>query len=181
MRYSTRYQKKTYPAGTFQFGKYSGQSLTESTDYSYLRWYFDNVDEAQQALIKPILEAQGYGFIQENGKAKAITPKAYWHMMNKDNLQDEARKFLEDHVEDFGIMKINKPITIEPTHNLDIAGKIKINEVTYVFPKTRYFDGITRPVIDGKMKHIRGRKLIITGYTTEDLTVHIKQFQIVKK
>lgn len=60
--HSKSWSKVSYPQGTFQFGKYSGAKIEESTDLSYLSWYFG---QTQCDYAKGILQYEGYTF-EEN-------------------------------------------------------------------------------------------------------------------
>lgn len=174
-------QRVHYPEGTFQFGKYAGRAYNACEDYGWVAWYYGQVGENEKEIIKPILEAQGWGFIPNIDEGeRVLNPKQYEYHLKKGELQDQARQYLEDNAEDAGFWKLRMPISIEPKRNLNLDGCITIGEITYKFPEVRKYDFCSQPILDGKAKQIKGKKITITVYEVDDLMVYVKEFKIEK-
>lgn len=175
-------QQTRYPEGKFQFGKYQGTSIADCTDHGYIWWYYNQLVPEKQNSIRSILEGMGFGFITEAGTEKLMTPDKYNYWLNREQYREEARQRMSENIEDLGLMKLNLPFSIYPTRNLSLEGKTRIDEITYVFSDYVRFGMSSLPCINGKYKHIKGRKLTITDYCyyPEELIVAVKEFTVEK-
>ena len=168
---------------TFRFGKYKYEKIDDS-DLNYLAWYWDNIDGEHREYVGKILEANGYEIrswksTYNNSENFYLVSPEELEMERKNN---EALNEIET--------KLNNSETIEfiPEYNPDDEGNCRIGDVIYHFNevKENWYNGFTYylPVVNGKQKRIKNKKLTVTKYTysrTENvITINIEEFIINK-
>lgn len=171
-------------ATKYLYGRYSGREINKVDDRDYLGWYYINIDdyihtisddffENHKKIVEQIL-VEKYDWVFENGKlyneyeyAMMIVAKKNIKEVLTKNKNHENLEFIAD-------------------SNIDCCGKIEINGVTYQFPKVVYHRfacySYYLPVLNGKSKHIKYKKIIVTDYecenTNSEILIKINNFKI---
>ena len=170
----------------FRFGKYKYQNIKETNDLNYTAWYWDQVDGDHKIFISGFLKKNGYeirSWISELDGQKV----AHQYLMSPEDLEKEKENNkIVNSLEE----KLNNGEIIEftPEYNPDMEGDIRIGDIIYHFNevKENWYNGFDYylPVVNGKQKRIKNKKLTITKYTysrTENvITINIEEFSINK-
>ena len=164
------------PNDCFQFGKYKGQKIADSTDYNYLAWYYDAAYcETEDGLVnaecvRVVLEPLGYSF-SDCGRY-CFDPETTKYRAERNKAIAEAMERVKSGNVDFIAEK-----------NLDYEGYIVANEIEYEFENYKvlnyagYEYGL--PTLKGKGKKIKGKKVVVTDFeVTGDLSVKVKDFRV---
>ena len=163
----------------FRFGKYKYQVI-DSTDINYLEWYWDQLPLGDHKdYVSSYLEGLGYEIRSwDNGNQYLMSPED----LENEKENNKIVNSLEE--------KLNNREIIEftPEYNPNIDGDIRVGDVIYHFNeiKENWYNGFEYylPVVNGKQKRIKNKKLAITKYTysiTENvITINIKEFIINK-
>ena len=163
----------------FRFGKYK-YNFINSTDVKYLEWYWNQLPLGDHKdYVSSYLEGLGYE-IRSWGDD-------HQYLMSPEALENEKEN---DRIVNSLEEKLNKGEIIEFTseRNPDMDGDIRIGNVIYHFNevKENWYHGFDYylPVVNGKQKRIKNKKLTITKYTysrTENIiTINIEEFIINK-
>lgn len=154
----------------YAYGKYSGQEINEVDDRDYLGWYYINMDdyihadsedffENHKKFVEQVLHEK-YDWVFENGKLYNEYEYAMM-IVAKKNINEVLTK-KENH----------ENLEFIADNNVDGYGKIEINGVNYQFSKVSHhsYAGYSYylPVLNGKSKRIRGKKIIVTDYECEN-------------
>ena len=170
---------------TFRFGKYKYEKIDDS-DLNYLTWYWDQIDGEHKEYVGKILEANGYEircWISEFSGQKV----AHQYLVSPEELKKEK---INAEVVDNLEKKLHNGETIEftPEYNPNEDGDVSIGNVTYHFNevKENWYNGFNYylPVVNGKQKRIKNKKLTISKYTYSRnenvITINIEEFIINK-
>lgn len=167
--------EKIYDFSLFMYGRHKGTKIEDCTDYSYMQWYRNNgcPDESKE-ILDSILVKNGYYLVDNN----IIDKYDYEKLMNE---KEEFNKTLDE------IKSGN--FSFIPESNLDETGEYCINSGLFlVFPelKEMSYQGYPYylPVLNGKAKRIKNKKVIITDCTIKKderfVNVIVNNFEIVK-
>ena len=165
----------------FRFGKYQYMHIDSNTDTNYIAWYWDQIyDTDHKEFVGSVLKSRGYEIRKwDSGSEYLMSPE---DLENERIAEANKNEVLEG-------LKLNNPIEVTFDHNPSSYGICRINDVLYHFQqvKENYYQGweYYLPVVNGKQKRIKNKKLIINNYTyrTEDnglITVEILDFNIEK-
>ncbi|MCH5167424.1 MAG: hypothetical protein J1F35_05965 [Erysipelotrichales bacterium] len=173
----------------FRFGQYKGQLISECANYSYLKWYYHECAWESRPYIQEVLEEAGYQilssfyYLDEDGEkeCRRLTDNIY--------SPEEWENYLKKDREELETIKsLRKASSFEfiPESNLDDAGGYYDEEsgTTYFFPEVKecYYSGYRYyiPVINGKGKRIKNKKIVVTEFETNPInrTVKIKSFKV---
>lgn len=159
----------------FQFGKYANMKITEVKDLKYTSWYYTVVkDEESKKFIHDYLYDNWYDFRKNsNDEEYVITPK---RVKYEEEVEKKTKSFINN-------LNPNKKYYLEPTRNPNSEGKIKINDITYIFPKVEcyWYNDICYylPVCNGKSKRIKN-KILECSLMNLDNEIYISSFKVVK-
>ena len=169
---------------TFRFGKYAYTKIADNTDINYLEWYWNQIDGDHKEYVGKILKANGY---EIRSWKSTYNNSENFYLVSPEELKTE-RKNNEalNEIE----TKLNNGETIEfiSEYNPDSEGDCRIGDVIYHFNevKENWYNGFDYylPVVNGKQKRIKNKKLTITKYTysrTKNvITINIEEFIINK-
>ena len=164
----------------FRFGKFKYETIDSKADNGYIEWYWDQLPLGDHKdYVSSYLEGLGYE-IRSWGDG-------HQYLMSPEALENEKENIrIANSLEE----KLNNGEIIEftPEYNPDEDGNIRIGDVIYHFNevKENWYNGFYYylPVINGKQKRIKNKKLTITKYTytrTENIiTINIDEFNINK-
>lgn len=166
----------------FRFGKYKFHKIDKVNDIQYISWYWDNIyDEKHKEYVENLLINNGYEVRTYSDGDK--------YLMSPEDLEIERE---EINRQNSIINKINnnEELSFVSSYNPDLDGEIVIDNITYRFDEVAEYsyDGIPYylPILNGKAKRIKNKKVIIKKYETIDLNdngyivVKIKDFIIEK-
>ena len=172
----------------FRFGKYKYENIIKINDIDYTVWYWEKImDKDQKEFISQFLKDNGY-------EIRTNTYTDYYgethtdeYLVSPDELELERKNneaFNEIET------KLNNGETIEfiPECNPDELGDCRIGNIIYHFKevKENYYQGWTYylPVVNGKQKRIKNKKITVTKYTytrnESIITINIENFTINK-
>ena len=168
----------------YAYGRYSGQEINEVDDRDYLGWYYINLKdyicsvgedffENHKKFVEQILNKK-YDWVYKDGKLYNEYEYAMM-IIAKKNIKEVLTK-KENH----------ENLEFIANNNIDGYGKIEINGVNYQFPKISYhsYAGYSYylPVLNGKSKRIKYKKIIVTDYeyekTNSEILIKINNFKI---
>lgn len=171
---------------TFRFGKYKYEKIEDVNDLSYTAWYWDQVVGDHKIFISEFLKKNGYEircWISELDGQKV----AHQYLVSPEALEQEKENnrianILEEKLKNGEIIEFTTEC------NPDDKGDIRIDDVIYHFNevKENWYNGFRYylPVVNGKQKRIKNKKLRITNYTytrdESDITINIIDFEILK-
>lgn len=171
---------------TFRFGKYKYEKI-DNMDLNYLSWYWDQIDGDHKEYVGEILKANGYEirtntYTDYNGGTHTSIYLVSPEVLENERKNNKALNEVET--------KLNNREIIEftPEHNPDMDGDIRIGDVIYHFNevKENWYNGFDYylPVVNGKQKRIKNKKLTITKYNYSRnknvITINIEEFTINK-
>jgi len=167
---------------TFRFGKYKYSKITDS-DLNYLTWYWDQINGEHKEYVGKILEANGY----EIRKWRSVLGYDSFYLVSPEDLEkekenNEIANILEEK------LKAGEIIDFITECNPDSEGDCRIGDVIYHFNeiKENWYSGCPYylPVLNGKQKRIKNKKINVTKYTytrnESIITINIEDFVIVK-
>lgn len=146
------------PDDEFNFGKYTGQKISDCTDYDYLYWVVESCASVctyeGRLTAEDILTKQGYKRINEY---KLATPEEVKDIENSFAECDKLQEKLDNDGE----------ITVTIERNIDpVEGNIRIGLMDIIFPNFKvlnyagYIYGL--PInANGKAKKIKGKEITI--------------------
>lgn len=170
----------------FRFGKYKYEKI-DNTDLNYLSWYWDQIDGDHKEYVGEILKANGYEirtntYTNYDGGIHTSTYLVSPEVLANERKNNEALNEIE--------IKLKNGETIEfvTEYNPDELGDCRIGDIIYHFNevKENYYQGWSYylPVVNGKQKRIKNKKIIITKYTytrnNSVITINIEDFTINK-
>ena len=156
----------------------------KDADIEYTAWYWDQIYGDHKEYVGEILKANGY---EIRSWKSTYNNTENFYLVSPEELEaekknNEALNEIEN--------KLNNGETIEFTteYNPDEEGNCRIGDVIYHFNevKENYYQGWTYylPVVNGKQKRIKNKKLTITKYTYSRnenvITINIGEFIINK-
>lgn len=161
----------------FRFGKYAGVEISKCYDYSYLAWYYTQIDESQEehrSIIRSVLIDHGY---EVKGDI-VMSPK-----------EVQERKEMKERTKEFIKMAENgELLEFTPEYNLDSSGIYRQDLIFFKFPEVKemYYQGYVYflPVINGKTKRIKNKNIIVSEYTykivKDSVVIYIEKFEVTK-
>jgi len=170
---------------TFRFGKYKGEKITDS-DISYLEWYWDQVDSEHKDYVSKILVENGYEIRKYCYKTENGTTESEY-LMSPECLREEAR-CKEELNKKIAELNTGNVLDLFIESNPDYEGNYRDGNIIYHFQevKENYYQGFSYylPVINGKAKRIKNKKIVIKRYEwkveNDNLTIEILDFEIAK-
>jgi len=158
----------------FRFGKYNNRKIDEVNDIKYTCWYFTQIGEEHKEWVRQYLYDHWCDFrTNEEGEEYAVTRERI-------KKEEEWKKARERKVNSINFGR--KHILI-PDHNPNADGKLRIDGITYVFPKVveNYYRDIVYylPVQNGKVKRIKNKKLECSLMEL-DGDIYISNFKVIK-
>lgn len=161
----------------FRFGKYAGSKFTDCYDYSYLAWYYTQIDESQQEhrdIIKSILVDHGY---EVKGDI-VLSPK---EVQERKEMKERTKEFIE-------MVENGELLEFTPEYNLSFDGIYRQDLIFFKFPEVKemYYQDYVYflPIINGKTKRIKNKNVIVSEYTykivRDSVVIYIEKFDIAK-
>ena len=182
-------EEKIQDYDKFRFGKYKGQLISECTDYGYMKWYYKECAEESRPYIQEVLFNAGYQILgsfyysDEDGEIECrrmpddiYSPEEWEAYLKRDR----------EEIETMNLLRTATGFEFVPECNVDNTGGYYDEEsgITYFFPevKERYYSGYRYyvPMINGKGKRIKNKRIIVTEFETNSIsrTVKIKSFKV---
>ena len=163
----------------YRFGKYKYSKITDA-DIEYTAWYWNHINGEHEEYVEEVLKRNGYEIRKfSDGTKYLMSPESLENEKIEDKKKEEVLNILEK----------NSPFEISFDHNPNYCGYCRIDYTLYHFQqvKENYYQGFEYylPLINGKQKRIKNKKLIINDYTyniTDNglINVEILDFEIIK-
>ena len=159
----------------FRFGKYCNKKIQDVCNINYTCWYYEQIhDENHKKFIHNWLYDHYCNFeLDKNGNERVLTPKYLKIREEQENKKNDILKKANN----------GDSIYLEITQNPNSNGEIKIDGITYTFPKVveRFYEGWPYyiPVKNGQAKRIKN-KTILAHLLSFGNTIFISNFEIVK-
>lgn len=158
--------------GTLSRGKYKGTPVAQVVDFSYLVWYYENVNTPtkfeREAVKAQIMESGLYEYIEEYNFFRELP--------TKEEIEQKSRNIAY-------LTSGNAEVLME--RNLDDRGYYFYNEIYLRFDnvKKMYYGeyGYCLPIINGKAKRVKGKSIIITKAERvegNDSLIIVKEFKL---
>ena len=160
----------------FRFGKYATVSIDDVNDLNYTMWYYDNIeDSTHRDYVKSVL-INKYGYIEYNGSL--YTEEDYATILEENAHFDNVMKMINN----------NEVLTFVAESNPNEYGELYVDRMKYCFNEVgeNYYNGhyYYLPIVNGKQKRIKNKKVNVTKYTStfddNRITVNILEFTITK-
>ena len=163
---------------TFRFGKYVGRKIKDVKDSGYTAWYWKQIKDSSATehveFVKQFLEDYWYEFRKDaSGEEYIVSPESIKREKEAKEKKETFSKKLEK----------DNEVILNITHWPNDNGDIKIDGITYRFPKVNeyWYAGYPyyMPVTNGKAKRIKG-KTIKAHIMEFDDVFYIANFEILK-
>lgn len=160
----------------FRFGKYETVSIDGINDVNYTMWYYDNIsDEAHRDYVKSVL-INKYGYIEYDGSL--YTEEDYAAILESNAHFDNVMKMISN----------NEVLTFISERNPDGYGELCVDGINYRFNEVgeNYYKGYNYylPIMNGKQKRIKNKKVNVTKYTStvidNRINIDIIEFTVTK-
>ena len=173
-------ERVEYPVNVFRFGRYEGCRFDEVTDYSYMRWYFEQTFRSAQELLKPILEANGYHvFTYGDGNWGVETQEEYHQKLERERDRAEMRRTI---MEAFEAGELVLFIDSNPNSNGEWIEQRSGMTIQFDEVAERDYQGWTYylPVLNGKAKRVKNKSIKITSAEVDGDTIKVHNFEVLK-
>ena len=170
----------------YRFGKYKYEKI-DNSDLNYLAWYWDQIYGDHKEYVGEILKANGYEirtntYTDYYGETRTSTYLISPEELEIERKNNEALNEIEKKLQN------NEVVEFVSECNPDVLGDCRIGDIIYHFNevKENYYQGwmYYLPVINGKQKRIKNKKIVVTKYTytrnDSVIAINIEDFSIVK-